>query len=57
MTILLLVAAILCWLVAAVPGFISIALGRVDFGWLGLFFFGIWLLIGPGDVLARFRRT
>lgn len=55
--ILLLFAAIVCWLVAALPGFVQIAIGRVDWMALGLAFFGVWILIGPGDVLARFRRT
>lgn len=57
MSILLLFAAIVCWLAAAAPGVITIAVGRVDWGWLGMAFFGIWILVGPGDVLARFRRT
>lgn len=58
MSILLLIVAVICWLVAGIPGFITIAVGRVDFGWLGLFFFGLWLLIGGGgQLLALIRRT
>jgi len=53
---ILLVAAIICWIVAAVPGFITIAVGRVDWGWLGLVFFGLWtLLTGAGPLFAKLR--
>jgi hypothetical protein len=56
-SILLLVIAVICWAVAAVPGFISIGIGRVDWGWLGLLFFGLWLLIGgSGQLLAFVQR-
>jgi hypothetical protein len=56
MSVLLLVVAVICWLVAAVPGFITIAVGRVDWGWLGMVFFGVWLLVaGAGPLLARVR--
>lgn len=58
MSILLLIAAVICWLIAGVPGFVTVAVGRVDFGWLGLFFFGVWLLVaGAGQLLAMVRRT
>ena len=57
MSVLLLIAAVICWAVAAVPGFIQIALGRVDWGWLGMLFFGIWLLVsGAGSLLALVQR-
>jgi hypothetical protein len=56
--ILLLFAAIVCWLVAALPGFVQIAIGRVDWTALGLLFFGVWVLVDAGGpLLARFRRT
>jgi hypothetical protein len=58
MSVLLLIGAVICWAVAAVPGFISIALGRVDWGWLGMLFFGIWLLVsGAGQLLAFAKRA
>lgn len=57
MSILLLIAAVLCWLVAGIPGFIRVAIGFVDWGWLGMFFFGVWLLVvGGGALLAHLRR-
>ena len=57
--ILLLIAAILCWLVAGIPGFVTIGIGRVDWGWLGMFLFGLWVLLGGGflqAVVARVHR-
>lgn len=54
--ILLLIAAVICWLVAAVPGFVQIAIGRVDWTALGLFFFGVWLLMGGAERLLAFAR-
>jgi hypothetical protein len=57
MSVLLLVFAVICWLIAGIPGFIQVAVGRVDWGWLGLFFFGVWLLVaGAGQLLALVRR-
>jgi hypothetical protein len=58
MSILLLIAAVLCWAIAAFPGFITVAVGRVDWVALGLFLFGLWLLVaGAGQLLALVRRT
>lgn len=58
MALVLLIAAVICWLVAGIPGFVSIALGRVDFGWLGMFFFGLWLLLGgSGTLVGLVRRA
>jgi hypothetical protein len=54
--ILFLVAALICWAVAAVPGFIQIAVDRVDWGWLGLFFFGLWVLLSGGQIGAFLHR-
>jgi hypothetical protein len=55
-SILLLVAAVICWAVAALPGFITIAEPSVSWGWMGCVFFGIWLLIGGAPAfLARVR--
>ena len=60
MAILLLIGAIICWLVAGIPGFVTIAVGRVDFGWFGMFLFGLWLLLSGAPSLLAFvqaRRT
>lgn len=58
MSILLLFAAVISWLVAALPGFVTIGIGRVDWGWLGMLLFGLWLLIGgAGQLLAIVRRS
>lgn len=56
MSILLLVTAVVCWLVAAVPGFIEVHVGWLSFGWAGLCFFGIWLLVGGAQTLLAFVR-
>jgi hypothetical protein len=56
MAILLLIIAILFWFVAGIPGFISIAVGRVDWGWLGMFFFGLWLLLGGSTAITSYIR-
>lgn len=56
MSILLLIAAVLFWLVAAVPGFIQIKIGWIDFGWAGNFLFGLWLLVGGAGTLLAFVR-
>lgn len=54
MSILLLVIAVICWAVAAVPGFIRIGISAVDWGWLGMLFFGLWLLVGGAPQLLAF---
>lgn len=56
MVLILLIAAIICWLVAGIPGFVIVAVGKVDWGWLGLFFFGLYVLLSGGQVVAFFRR-
>lgn len=56
MSILPLVLAVACWLIAAIPGFIQVAVGRVDWGWLGMLFFGLWLLVGGAPQLLAFTR-
>ncbi len=56
MAILLLVAAIICWLVAGIPGFVSIAVDRVNWGWLGMFFFGLWILLGGSEVITTYIK-
>ena len=57
MALLLLILAVICWAVAAVPGFIHIGIEFVDWGWLGLLFFGLWLLVGgAGQLLAFVQR-
>jgi hypothetical protein len=56
-SLVLLVVAVVCWLVAGIPGFIRIAIGFVDWGWLGMFFFGLWLIIaGTPQFLASARQ-
>lgn len=42
--VLLLVVATLCWLFAAVTGFVNRPYGP-HIGWLGLFFYGLALLV------------
>lgn len=41
---LFLLIATICWLLAAIP----VAVPRISIGWLGLFFYGLSLLIGQG---------
>lgn len=41
-SIILLLVAVICWFLAA----ISVPSGRVSLGWLGMFFFGLSLLVG-----------
>lgn len=60
MILLLLILAILCWAVAGVPGLLQVPAlaGKVDFGWLGMALFGLWLLLGGPQaqaVIARLR--
>jgi hypothetical protein len=58
MAILLLIGAVICWLVAGIPGFVTVAVGKVDWGWLGMFFFGLWLLLaGAGPLIQRARAA
>lgn len=59
--ILLLIVAIAFWLVAGIPGVLQIPAlsGKVDFGWAGMFLFGLWILLGGGlvqSLVARIRR-
>lgn len=56
MSILLLVAAVICWLVAAVPGFIEVHVGWLSFGWAGCALFGGWLLAGGASQLLAFAQ-
>jgi hypothetical protein len=56
MSILLLVAALICWFAAALPGVIHIGIGQVDWGWMGMLFFGIWVLVSGGFIAALVRR-
>jgi hypothetical protein len=42
---ILLVIAIICWIVAAI-NYPPVSSGPVNIGWLGLFFYGLMLLIG-----------
>ena len=43
--LILLVIAIICWFLAAIP---AIPSSPVSLGWLGMFFFGLHLVIGRG---------
>jgi hypothetical protein len=57
MSILLLLAAIICWFAAALPSLIQIGIGQVSWGWMGMLFFGIWVLVSGGSITAIVRRV
>ena len=55
--ILLLIVATFLWLLAGLPLLVQSPLlaGKVDLGWAGMFFFGLWLL--SGGVAALWARV
>jgi hypothetical protein len=58
MIILLLVAVVL-WLIQAVipvAAALSALVGWISWGWAGLVFFGVWLLMGGAERLLAFAR-